>query len=55
MCATCSACQVEMIFADHDQECVSCARHGNCELQDLGEAVGLTRNPFHTPPSSLGG
>ncbi len=38
--------QVEMIFADHDQECVSCARHGNCELQDLGEAVGLRRNRF---------
>lgn len=38
--------QVEMIFADHDQECVSCARHGDCELQDLGEAVGLTRNRF---------
>lgn len=38
--------QVEMIFADHNQECVSCARHGNCELQDLGEAVGLTRNRF---------
>ncbi len=38
--------QVEMIFADHDQECVSCGRHGNCELQDLGEAVGLRRNRF---------
>lgn len=38
--------QVEMIFADHDQECVSCARHGDCELQDLGEAVGLFRNRF---------
>lgn len=38
--------QVEMIFADHDQECVSCARHGDCELQDLGEAVGLARNRF---------
>lgn len=38
--------QVEMIFADHDQECVSCARHGDCELQDLGEAVGLSRNRF---------
>lgn len=38
--------QMEMIFADHNQECVSCARHGNCELQDLGEAVGLTRNRF---------
>lgn len=38
--------QVEMIFADHDQECASCARHGDCELQDLGEAVGLFRNRF---------
>ncbi len=38
--------QVELIFADHDQECVSCIRHGNCELQDLGEAVGLSRNRF---------
>lgn len=38
--------QVEMIFADHDQECVSCSRHGDCELQDLGEAVGLKRNRF---------
>lgn len=38
--------QVELIFADHDQECVSCARHGNCELQDLGEAVGVNRNRF---------
>lgn len=38
--------QVEMIFADHDQDCVSCARHGDCELQVLGQAVGLTRNRF---------
>lgn len=38
--------QVELIFADHDQDCVSCARHGDCELQDLGEAVGLSRNRF---------
>ena len=38
--------QVELIFADHDQECVSCVRHGDCELQDLGRAVGLERNRF---------
>lgn len=38
--------QVELVFADHDQECVSCSRHGDCELQDLGEAVGVTRNRF---------
>lgn len=46
--------QVEMIFADHDQECVSCARHGDCELQDLGEAVGVSRNRFakHLAPQA---
>lgn len=38
--------QVEMILADHNQDCASCTRHGNCELQDLAEAVGLTRNRF---------
>ena len=24
--------QVELVFADHDQNCVACARHGDCEL-----------------------
>ncbi|MCR4666432.1 MAG: [FeFe] hydrogenase, group A [Desulfovibrio sp.] len=38
--------QVEMILADHNQDCASCARHGDCELQDLSEAVGLRRNRF---------
>ena len=38
--------QVEMILADHHQDCAACARHGNCELQDLAEAVGLSRNRF---------
>ena len=38
--------QVELIFADHDQNCIACARHGDCELQDLGEYVGLSTNRF---------
>ena len=38
--------QVEMILADHHQDCAACSRHGDCELQDLAEAVGLTRNRF---------
>ena len=38
--------QVELIFADHDQDCGACARHGNCELQDLAEYVGLATNRF---------
>ncbi|WP_418765753.1 [FeFe] hydrogenase, group A [Mailhella sp.] len=38
--------QVELIFADHDQDCAACARHGDCELQDLAEFVGLATNRF---------
>ncbi len=38
--------QVELVFADHDQDCASCARHGDCELQDLAEYVGLSTNRF---------
>ena len=40
--------QVELIFADHDQDCAACARHGDCELQDLAEYVGLSSNRFVT-------
>ncbi|MDO4937198.1 MAG: [Fe-Fe] hydrogenase large subunit C-terminal domain-containing protein, partial [Sutterellaceae bacterium] len=36
--------QVAWLFADHDQDCASCARHGNCELQDLAMYVGLRDN-----------
>ena len=38
--------QVELIFADHDQDCAACSRHGDCELQDLAEYVGLSSNRF---------
>ena len=37
--------QSAWLFADHDQDCASCARHGNCELQDLALYVGLKHNP----------
>ncbi len=36
--------QVAWVFADHDQDCASCARHGNCELQDAALYVGLQNN-----------
>lgn len=36
--------QVAWIFSDHDQDCASCSRHGNCELQDLALYVGLQHN-----------
>ncbi len=38
--------QMEMIMSDHDQNCVACARHGDCELQALGVYVGLSSNRF---------
>ena len=38
--------QVELVFADHDQDCAACARHGDCELQNLAEYVGLSTNRF---------
>ncbi|MBQ9105142.1 MAG: iron hydrogenase small subunit [Mailhella sp.] len=40
--------QVELIFADHDLSCESCARQSDCELQDLREQVGLPAQPL--PP-----
>lgn len=42
--------QMQLLFADHDQDCKSCARHGNCELQDVALFIGMP----HTPsPSSF--
>ena len=38
--------QVEMLFADHKQDCGACSRHGNCELQDLALYTGLGRKRF---------
>lgn len=31
--------QMQLLFADHDQDCKSCSRHGNCELQDVGPCL----------------
>lgn len=38
--------QVELLMADHLQDCATCIRHGNCELQDLAQYVGLRENRF---------
>ncbi len=38
--------QVELLMADHLQDCATCIRHGNCELQDLAQYVGLKENRF---------
>ena len=41
--------QVELLLADHDQDCATCVRHGNCELQDVAQFVGLRQNRFADP------
>jgi ferredoxin hydrogenase gamma subunit len=41
--------QVELLLADHDQDCATCVRHGNCELQDVAQFVGLRENRFYDP------
>lgn len=38
--------QVELLLADHDQDCATCVRHGKCELQDVAQFVGLQRTRF---------
>ncbi len=44
--------QVELLLADHDQDCAACTRHGSCELQDVAQFVGLTRTTHHFPKSA---
>ena len=39
--------QMNMLFADHDQDCKSCSRHGDCELQDVALFIGMQRTPFN--------
>ena len=41
--------QVELLLADHNQDCASCIRHGNCELQDVAQFVGLQQTRYHFP------
>ncbi len=41
--------QVELLLADHKQDCAVCIRHGNCELQDAAQFVGLQHSK-HTYP-----
>ena len=41
--------QVELLLADHNQDCASCIRHGNCELQDVAQFVGLQQTRYRYP------
>lgn len=46
--------QVELMLADHNQDCATCVRHGNCELQDVAQFVGLHSNRFFDRSRTLG-
>lgn len=41
--------QVEFLIADHNQDCSACIRHGNCELQDVAQFVGLEQTRYAYP------
>jgi ferredoxin hydrogenase gamma subunit len=41
--------QVELLLADHNQDCAACIRHGDCELQDVAQFVGLQDARFSNP------
>jgi formate dehydrogenase alpha subunit len=37
---------VALLMADHEGDCLTCARNGNCELQQVAAYLGITRQPF---------
>ncbi|HWP98061.1 MAG TPA: NADH-dependent [FeFe] hydrogenase, group A6 [Syntrophomonadaceae bacterium] len=37
---------IELILANHPQDCLNCIRNGNCELQELAEEYCVRENPF---------
>lgn len=37
---------LELILANHPQDCLNCPRNGNCELQTLAEEYFIRDNPF---------
>jgi len=37
---------VELILSDHPDDCLTCIRNGNCELQSLAEELGVRENRF---------
>jgi len=46
--------QMELLLADHNQDCASCVRHGDCELQDTAQFVGLQATRFSDPEFHAG-
>jgi NADH-quinone oxidoreductase subunit G len=43
---------VELLLANHDQQCPTCARSANCQLQNLAQRLGIKKvrfKPVHQP------
>ena len=36
---------MELILSDHPKDCLSCAKSGNCDLQDMAVKLGIRGNP----------
>jgi len=36
----------ELLLSDHDKDCLSCVRNQSCELQELGQTLGVTETRF---------
>jgi iron only hydrogenase large subunit-like protein len=43
---------LELILADHPQDCLSCIRSKNCELQSLAAEFGIRSTPFERSSNS---
>ena len=41
----------ELILSDHPKDCLSCERNQSCELQELGNILGITEARFEGQPS----
>ncbi|MDD3268623.1 MAG: NADH-dependent [FeFe] hydrogenase, group A6 [Syntrophomonadaceae bacterium] len=44
---------LELILANHPQDCLNCIRNGNCELQSLAEEFAIRDNPFENKVRGL--
>jgi formate hydrogenlyase subunit 6/NADH:ubiquinone oxidoreductase subunit I/ferredoxin len=38
---------IELILANHPQDCLTCVRNKNCELQELAAVYGVFKSPFN--------
>lgn len=43
---------LELILSDHPAECLTCAKSGNCELQDIAQKLGVREIPFQGAQST---